>query len=99
MVIGPKKLVEKIEQKESDVIKNLETKIDDALVKNFDGRHASVGYEPGQVRKFVLDGLLDQYRGAGWDVKITGDQRDGDYIHFTYTPQRDSGYDGYSQTR
>jgi len=100
MVIGPKKLVEKIEKKEADAIRNLENKIDEALTNQFDGRHASVGYNTEGVRGFVLDKLLDQYRDAGWDVKITDDQRDGDYIHFTYKPRRDTGFnDGYEQTR
>lgn len=89
MVVGPKELLEKITEEEAEILEALERRIDQELLRYFDGTR-NVIYpmdgEPRQVRRNVLEGLLGRYRQAGWKVKIVHDQREGDFINFDYEP-------------
>lgn len=89
MVVGPKELLEKITEDEAEILENLEKRIDQELLKNFDGTRNviyAMDGDPRKLRRNVLEGLLSRYRQAGWKVKIVYDQRDGDFINFDYAP-------------
>ena len=93
MVIGPKKLMEKIQSDERDLVARLEQKIDSSLAGNFDGKSSVIHYrfdaECEALRQFVLEGLLEKYRSQGWSSVQIGcsyGQRDEGwkYIEFRY---------------
>jgi hypothetical protein len=87
MVIGPKALIDRIKEKESTAVRSLEENIDRTLESKFNGSPIAVGYDH-ELRSFVLEGVLDKYRATGWSVRIVYDQRDGNYIEFSYRESR-----------
>ena len=71
MVVNPENLVQKIEHHEAQRIAAVEAYIDKTLETAFDGTKAIVPGDHGfrGMRDFVLKGLLDRYRAAGWNIK------------------------------
>ncbi|MFH1063536.1 MAG: hypothetical protein V1729_00480 [Candidatus Woesearchaeota archaeon] len=87
MVVNPKTLLETVTAKEKVTLKRLEEQIDEFLKERFDDRNSAafgVTSECTSLRHQVYKSLLDKYRTAGWNVKEVYDQRDGDYIQFSY---------------
>jgi len=85
MVVNPENLVQKIEHHEAQRIAAVEAYIDKTLETAFDGTKAIVPGDHGfrGMRDFVLKGLLDRYRAAGWNIKYQSDQREGSWYEFT----------------
>lgn len=107
MVIGPSEARQTLLQKMAPKIMEMEKTIDNALI-NAGGENVSVTLRAGYSGPYddprtnvpynVIEELLDQYRNAGWEVKIESDQRDGDFIVFR--PERRSGrIEGFRTTR
>ncbi len=84
MAISPKKLMEKIQSGEKDLVARLEQKIDSSLARNFDGKRGVIYYpfdaECEALRPFVLKRLLDKYRSQGWSSVKIRSRNDG--IHY-----------------
>ena len=91
MVIGPEELKQRIRQSEQQAYEAVEQKIDKSLEERFDGiGSVTFGSDTFKgIRRFALDDLFDKYRKAGWSVREMHDQRDGNYVQFTYQNRQD----------
>lgn len=87
MVITPQQATEELMRRNRKVLRELEKKIDAALIERNLGRDICIDVRDGgrNVNGIVLDSLLSAYRKAGWQVKYESDQRDGDFLRFSYS--------------
>jgi hypothetical protein len=92
MVVKPRELINLITDEEKPVIKRLEKRIDDCLTKDFRGTGSlafGMNEDFKSLRPPTKEKLLDKYRQAGWNVKEISDQRDGDYVEFSYNSREE----------
>lgn len=97
MVVKPTELINLVTNEEKEVIKRLEKRIDDYLTKDFRGSGSlafGINEDFRTLRIPTREKLLSKYRQAGWNVKEISDQRDGDYIEFSYNVTTDSYWGG-----
>ena len=97
MVVKPNELANLVTKEEKEVIKRLEKRIDDYLTKEFRGTGSlafGINEDFRNLRIPTREKLLDKYKQAGWNVKEISDQRDGDYIEFSYNVTTDSHWSG-----
>lgn len=80
MAISPDE-ANKLTPEHVEVLKRQEERIDEYLRATFSGRPVSVdiGGCPGRV----LTELVRRYEAAGWSVRVTSDQRDGDILELS----------------
>lgn len=81
MAITPREAIGSKLEIEQQAIESFEKRIDDALRKSYDGR-GGVSIDPSGVSGFVREEVVKRFEKAGWDVKYTSDQRDGDFLTF-----------------
>lgn len=95
MVIGPKVLIDQIQQDEQEKVERLEQKIDESIRKSFGGQGSCIYHFDADcyaLRSFVLEGFLDKYRAQGWSSVKIRSRNDGrqyydegtKYIEFKY---------------
>jgi len=87
MAITPKEAL-KITEAERDQVKDLESRIDLALKKEFPGYSNKATYSldrdsRGGVSKRVRTEIIGRYQSAGWNVSYHSDQREGNWLSFT----------------
>jgi hypothetical protein len=91
MAYTPQELAKRITDTDRAKIRELERKIDSALVQDF-GRQAggrvivSTDYLDLRIRS-EIEGM---YSRAGWNIKYSSDQRDGDWFELTPKSQSSS---------
>lgn len=83
MVVTAKEVLKKLTKEDETAIKNLEGKIDTALI----GEQFSVAVPSGLTSR-VKRQIKAIYRNAGWKVTYSYDQRDGAYWNFQ--PRKES---------
>ena len=85
MVIGPNELENKIKTIQSTLIKAAEESIDKYLELRYDGLSSvAIGVDSFKgMNRLTRESLIGKYRSAGWNVKYTSDQRDGDFYQFS----------------
>ncbi|MDP1695881.1 MAG: hypothetical protein Q8L29_03140 [archaeon] len=86
MVVTPQQAKETLMRRNRTVLRELEKKIDAALTGGDTGRDICIDVRDvgRNINGTVLDSLLSAYRKAGWQVKYESDQRDGDFLRFSY---------------
>ena len=97
MVVKPKELVNLITEEEKPIIKRLEETIDKILTKDFSGTgslYFGITDDFKNLRIPTREKLLDKYRQSGWNVEEISDQRDGNYIEFSYDGLDENDYRG-----
>ena len=84
MVIGPNELEKKFKETQSTLVKAVETSIDKYLEQRYDGLSSvTIGVDSFKgMNRLTREALISKYRVAGWEVKYTSDQRDGDFYQF-----------------
>ncbi|PIZ50593.1 hypothetical protein COY27_06640 [Candidatus Woesearchaeota archaeon CG_4_10_14_0_2_um_filter_33_13] len=87
MAINPQDLMRRVAGNNKNALERLEEKVDDALAQTFDGRRAIISRnrEFSQLPQYLREQFLEQYRAQGWNVKEQFDQRDGDYLEFSFS--------------
>lgn len=91
MVLSPNQARRMAENNHAPTLAKLERTIDATLAKS-GGMAASLSIETGyrglyddprnDVPNHLIESLLDNYRQAGWKVKMEHDQREGTYLTF-----------------
>ncbi len=92
MVVNPKRLLETITQDEQKVLRELEGKIDQHLMAKFDGEGTvsiELPREWSKLRGVATNQLMEKYKNEGWGVELIFDQKDGNYLQFTYNPKEE----------
>ena len=94
MAITPQEAARKAKPSK-EMLKNLEEKIDKILVEAQErGTSATVDASIfGNTA--TRTAVMDSYRKAGWNVKYSSDQRDGDYLSFSPKPARNHSTSQY----
>ncbi|MBT5023240.1 hypothetical protein HOK51_09065 [Candidatus Woesearchaeota archaeon] len=93
MVIGPQALAQKVADNNKDSLQQLEAKIDQALERSFDGKRVTLDHRKffSEIPHYLREEFFNKYRAQGWNVKVVYDQRDGDFVDFTYSGHDLSG--------
>jgi len=83
MVLTPKQALEKIKPRQEE-LKDLEKKIDEAILKNLRTGSRTVTIDASIFPdNAAYEAIKEKYTGAGWNVKYECDQRDGNYVQLT----------------
>ncbi len=94
MVVQPKKLLETVLDGEKETLRSVEKRVDDYLSRQFDGTSSvSISYDTfSGLRRCTVNNFLNKYRSAGWEVNQMDDQREGNFVSFSYRQDPNTNY-------